>query len=206
MMLAQVAGLKPGEFVHTLGDAHLYLNHLEQADLQLARIPRPSPRMRLNPEVTSLFEFRYEDFELLGYARIRILRRRWQCSGGERGVGSGGLDPIPHSPTPHSLLLPLHPAEPAAISPRASFQGRAFRRLRPHFRWSLPLWPRSARSRRPCARVPAPAAPARCGARLGRRPSSTATDRRQRPSPCRRRAGEPHQPRPVSVLGHRHRR
>jgi thymidylate synthase len=67
MMLAQVAGLKPGDFVHTLGDAHLYVNHLEQADLQLARTPRPLPRMRLNPEVTGLFQFRYEDFELLGY-------------------------------------------------------------------------------------------------------------------------------------------
>jgi thymidylate synthase len=66
-MLAQVAGLKPGEFVHTLGDAHLYLNHLEQADRQLARTPRPLPQMRLNPEVTNLFRFRYEDFELTGY-------------------------------------------------------------------------------------------------------------------------------------------
>jgi thymidylate synthase len=67
LMLAQVTGLKPGEFVHTFGDAHLYLNHLEQADLQLARTPRPLPRMRLNPEVTNLFRFRYEDFELTGY-------------------------------------------------------------------------------------------------------------------------------------------
>jgi thymidylate synthase len=62
-----VAGLRPGDFVHTLGDAHLYLNHLEQADLQLARVPRPLPHMRLNPEVSNLFEFRYEDFELTGY-------------------------------------------------------------------------------------------------------------------------------------------
>jgi thymidylate synthase len=67
LMLAQVAGLKPGDFVHTLGDAHLYLNHLEQADLQLTRPPRPLPRMRLNPDVTSLFKFRYDDFELSGY-------------------------------------------------------------------------------------------------------------------------------------------
>ena len=67
MILAQVSGLKLGEFVHTFGDAHLYLNHLEQADLQLARTPRPLPRMRLNPAVTSLFRFRYEDFELTGY-------------------------------------------------------------------------------------------------------------------------------------------
>ena len=67
MMLAQATGLEPGELVHTLGDTHLYLNHLEQADLQLARAPRPLPRMRLNPAVTSLFQFRYEDFELTGY-------------------------------------------------------------------------------------------------------------------------------------------
>jgi thymidylate synthase len=67
MMLAQVGGLQPGEFVHTLGDAHLYLNHLEQADLQLTRTPRPLPQMRLNPEVRGLFQFRYEDFELVGY-------------------------------------------------------------------------------------------------------------------------------------------
>jgi thymidylate synthase len=67
LMLAQVTGLKPGEFVHTFGDAHLYLNHLEQADLQLSRMPRPLPGMRLNPAVTSLFQFRYADFELTGY-------------------------------------------------------------------------------------------------------------------------------------------
>jgi thymidylate synthase len=67
MMLAQVTCLKPGEFVHTFGDAHLYLNHLEQADLQLSRTPRPLPRMRLNAEVRNLFRFRYEDFELTGY-------------------------------------------------------------------------------------------------------------------------------------------
>ena len=67
MMLAQSTGFEPGELVHTLGDTHLYLNHLEQADLQLARAPRPLPRIRLNPTVTSLFQFRYEDFELTGY-------------------------------------------------------------------------------------------------------------------------------------------
>jgi thymidylate synthase len=67
MMMAQVTGLKLGEFVHTFGDAHLYLNHLDQADLQLTRTPRPLPRMWLNPEVTNIFRFRYEDFELTGY-------------------------------------------------------------------------------------------------------------------------------------------
>jgi thymidylate synthase len=67
LMMAQVTGLKPGEFVHTLGDAHLYLNHVEQAREQLARAPRAFPRMRLNPAVTDLFAFRYEDFVLEGY-------------------------------------------------------------------------------------------------------------------------------------------
>src|SRR6266699_1813778 len=64
LMIAQVCNLKPGTFVHTLGDAHLYLNHLEQAKEQLSRSPRPLPRMRLNPKVQDLFGFRYEDFAL----------------------------------------------------------------------------------------------------------------------------------------------
>ena len=67
MMVAQVTGLEPGEFVHSFGDAHLYLNHLEQARLQLTRAPRRCRRMRLNPAVTDIFEFRYEDFALEGY-------------------------------------------------------------------------------------------------------------------------------------------
>lgn len=67
LMMAQVAGLKPGEFVHTLGDAHLYTNHLEQARLQLTRAPKPLPTMRVNPDVTDIFAFRYEDFALTGY-------------------------------------------------------------------------------------------------------------------------------------------
>ncbi len=67
MMIAQVSGLKPGEFVHTLGDAHLYLNHLEQAREQLSREPRPLPRMKLNPAVKNLDDFRYEDFTLEAY-------------------------------------------------------------------------------------------------------------------------------------------
>lgn len=66
-MMAQVTGLQPGEFVHTTGDTHLYLNHLEQARLQLSRTPRPLPRMRINPDVKSIFDFRYEDFELENY-------------------------------------------------------------------------------------------------------------------------------------------
>jgi thymidylate synthase len=67
MMVAQVSDLQPGDFVHTLGDAHLYLNHLEQAQLQLEREPRPLPRMQLNREVRSLFDFKFEDFTLVGY-------------------------------------------------------------------------------------------------------------------------------------------
>ncbi|MHC4989347.1 MAG: thymidylate synthase [Planctomycetota bacterium] len=67
MMVAQVTDLRPGTFVHTLGDAHLYMNHMEQADEQLAREPRARPTMRLNPEVRELGGFRYEDFELLDY-------------------------------------------------------------------------------------------------------------------------------------------
>ena len=67
LMLAQVAGLQPGEFVWTGGDCHLYLNHLEQADLQLGRAPRPLPQLHLNPAVRDLFGFRYEDFRLDGY-------------------------------------------------------------------------------------------------------------------------------------------
>ena len=67
MMIAQECGLKPGEFIHTLGDTHLYLNHMEQVDEQLSREPRPLPTMHLNPEVKSVFDFRFEDFTLEGY-------------------------------------------------------------------------------------------------------------------------------------------
>jgi thymidylate synthase len=74
LMMAQVTGLKAGEFVHTLGDAHLYLNHLEQADEQLSRTPRPLPVMKMNPAVKDLFAFRYEDFELVGYNPAPAIR------------------------------------------------------------------------------------------------------------------------------------
>ena len=67
LMIAQACGLEPGEFVHTFGDVHLYRNHVEQARLQLTRQPYPLPRMRLNPEVKSVFDFRYEDFTLENY-------------------------------------------------------------------------------------------------------------------------------------------
>ncbi|MBD5269106.1 MAG: thymidylate synthase [Bacteroides sp.] len=67
MMVAQVCGLEPGEFIHTIGDAHIYLNHLEQVKLQLSREPRALPRMRINPDVKDIFSFRYEDFSLEDY-------------------------------------------------------------------------------------------------------------------------------------------
>jgi thymidylate synthase len=67
LMLAQVTGLEPGEFIHTFGDAHLYSNHLEQVELQLSREPFPLPTMKLNPDVASVFDFRFEDFELQDY-------------------------------------------------------------------------------------------------------------------------------------------
>ena len=67
MMMAQVTGLQPGEFIHTLGDAHLYSNHMEQVDLQLGREPFPLPTMKINPDVKDLFDFKFEDFELCGY-------------------------------------------------------------------------------------------------------------------------------------------
>jgi thymidylate synthase len=67
MMMAQVTGLEPGEFVHTFGDAHLYLNHLDQAEEQLRRTPRALPRMEIDPSVKSIFKFKYDDFKLVGY-------------------------------------------------------------------------------------------------------------------------------------------
>ena len=66
-MIAQVTGLEAGEFIHTTGDTHLYLNHLEQAKLQLTREPRSQPKMKINPDVKDIFDFKYEDFELIGY-------------------------------------------------------------------------------------------------------------------------------------------
>lgn len=74
MMAAQVTGLKPGDFVHTLGDAHLYSNHFEQAKLQLTRTPKALPKMKINPEVRDIFGFRYEDFELVGYEAYESIK------------------------------------------------------------------------------------------------------------------------------------
>jgi thymidylate synthase len=67
MMIAQVCGLQPGEFIHTFGDVHIYRNHLEQVNLQLSREPKPLPTMKLNPTINSIFDFVYSDFELVGY-------------------------------------------------------------------------------------------------------------------------------------------
>ena len=67
MMVAQVCNLQPGEFIHTLGDTHIYLNHLDQVNTQLQRNPRPLPRMTINPDVKDIFQFRYEDFKLEDY-------------------------------------------------------------------------------------------------------------------------------------------
>lgn len=67
LMMAQICGLKPGVFIHTLGDAHIYLNHLEQVRLQLTREPFPLPKMKINPEIKSIFDFKYDDFELVDY-------------------------------------------------------------------------------------------------------------------------------------------
>jgi thymidylate synthase len=74
MMVAQVTGLQPGEFIHTLGDAHLYSNHLEQVELQLSREPYALPQMRLNPAVSDLFAFTYDDFELLSYTHHPLIK------------------------------------------------------------------------------------------------------------------------------------
>ncbi len=73
-MVAQVTGLEPGDFVHTFGDVHLYLNHLAQADEQLSRTPRARPRLEINPEVTSLFDFVYDDFDIVGYDPYPAIR------------------------------------------------------------------------------------------------------------------------------------
>jgi thymidylate synthase len=67
MMVAQVTGLKPGDFVHTFGDAHIYNNHFDQVNLQISRSPFPLPQMKINPNVRSIFDFKYDDFELVNY-------------------------------------------------------------------------------------------------------------------------------------------
>ncbi len=109
MMVAQVTGLKPGDFVHTFGDAHIYHNHFDQARLQLARTPKTLPTMQINPDVKDLFSFRFEDFTLVGYeadfnhqgADRRLTQRRLgRCGQGDRyghsldGGRPGGLSPL----------------------------------------------------------------------------------------------------------------
>lgn len=67
MMIAQVTGLKAGEFIHAIGDGHIYTNHVNQVNMQLTRNPRPLPQMKINPDIKSIFDFKYEDFELVNY-------------------------------------------------------------------------------------------------------------------------------------------
>jgi len=74
MMVAQVTGLKPGDFVHTFGDAHIYNNHFDQVNLQLSRTPYPLPQMKINPNVTSIFGFKYDDFELVNYQHHPLIK------------------------------------------------------------------------------------------------------------------------------------
>jgi thymidylate synthase len=74
MMIAQVVDLEPGDFVHTFGDVHIYMNHLDQVHTQLEREPYPLPRMKINPERRDLFDFRYEDFELVDYQHHPVIR------------------------------------------------------------------------------------------------------------------------------------
>lgn len=74
LMLAQVCGLEAGEFIHTFGDAHIYSNHLEQTDLQLSRTPKTLPKMKINPNVTDIFDFKYEDFELVDYVCDKTIK------------------------------------------------------------------------------------------------------------------------------------
>ena len=74
LMIAQVCGLEPGEFIHSFGDMHIYVNHLEQVDLQLSRAPHKLPQMKLNPNVKDIFDFKYEDFELVGYTHDEAIK------------------------------------------------------------------------------------------------------------------------------------
>jgi len=74
MMMAQVAGLEPGEFIHSFGDVHIYVNHLEQIDLQLSRTPHKLPKMKINPNIKSIFDFKYSDFELVNYEHDAVIK------------------------------------------------------------------------------------------------------------------------------------
>ena len=102
------AGFAPGDFVHTFGDVHLYLNHLEQAEEQLSRTPRPRPRLVVNPEVTSLFDFVYDDFKLVDYDPHPAIRAEVDRLGREMGKGGGYIL------APAKALQPETPTENAA--------------------------------------------------------------------------------------------
>ena len=106
MMIAQVTGLKPGDFVHTLGDAHLYSNHLEQAHLQLSRAPRALPVMKINPDVKDIFAFRYEDFAL------RRLRPASAHQGRGRGVTRCAVMSVHHE---HLTIRRARPGEAGLV-------------------------------------------------------------------------------------------
>ena len=133
-MVAQVAGLQPGEFIWTGGDCHLYANHLEQADLQLTREPLPLPSMKLNPEVKDLFDFRFEDFELVGYeahphikAPVAVDPSAEPSAPLNRtGGGTREARASPAKPAPHLLRVAAPAPGPApAVRPDGSWRGMA---------------------------------------------------------------------------------
>ena len=136
-MVAQVTGLQPGDFVHTFGDAHLYLNHLEQARLQLSREPRPLPRLRLNPAVRSLFDFTYRRH------RHRGLRSASGHQGARRGLTAmNRREAIESAVRVLAPRIPRHEFE--AVIDHALGEPRPARRLAGGGGLAVPRWPISA--------------------------------------------------------------
>ncbi len=141
LMVAQVAGLQPGEFIWTGGDCHLYANHLEQADLQLTREPLPLPSMKLNPEVKDLFDFRFEDFRAgrlrgpsahQGTGRGLTLRRSRRLRSTEQSDGTREARASPAKPAPHLLRVAAPVPGPApAERPDGSWHGHGRAGSRP---------------------------------------------------------------------------